>query len=511
MVDLTSRGPRDDADHRLWDLGIAQWAVEVFVQPTAGHLLGPDRQELLILPTPRSGGRSIIAAPLIPAVFGTAYEHDDLTPFGITAPAEPIRAAALIERRLLPQYADALAAITTREVAAYTPSQHELAGDSSAQPTAELPPAGTRVRASASRTAIVGDLQSHPAPASTTNPIAPRSGAPLSQHLPRIHLHRDEVGMVSAIGATDALAVLVLQRAGFVDTGVFNERWHRLPFDLGEATENTKACHAASMLIHTGFEVELDPHLRRGVQSPAGARPYAGAPGLALSRLTEQLATEPDEDLQRLQRFVLERTHGIPDQISTMLATAADRIDSWNSGNTDLVQQFRTATRIAGQVGAVLDDLLTTPDLGDRHHAPYTADPRLALARDIELVGTTASPRMAARLVQRAVLERGSGALDQLQEFLELAASRCEQYEPDPGQALQRVNALRAATSARSAAQLLPEVRHVLTGGITVLGRLQPVRRNEAAAPSGRHAPSTVGEPPTTSPAPPTDPRGHRR
>ncbi|MEY9958799.1 hypothetical protein [Streptacidiphilus sp. MAP5-52] len=132
VVDLTARGPRDDVGERLWDLGIAQWAVEVFVHPSAGRLLGPDRQELLVLTAPRSSGRSIIVAPLIPAVFGTAYEHDDLTPFGITAPAEPTRAAALIKRRLLPRYADALAAVTSREIAAYTPTLQELAGDLSA-------------------------------------------------------------------------------------------------------------------------------------------------------------------------------------------------------------------------------------------------------------------------------------------------------------------------------------------------------------------------------------------
>jgi hypothetical protein len=118
-----------------------------------------------MLTAPRSHGRSIIAAPLIPAVFGTAYEHDDLTPFGITAPAEPTRAAALIKRRLLPRYADALAAVTNREIAAYTPTLQELAGDrpagtlvlqagDPAEAALRSPLAGERVHAASSRSSV---------------------------------------------------------------------------------------------------------------------------------------------------------------------------------------------------------------------------------------------------------------------------------------------------------------------------------------------------------------------
>ncbi|MEY9958800.1 hypothetical protein [Streptacidiphilus sp. MAP5-52] len=322
--------------------------------------------------------------------------------------------------------------------------------------------------------------------------------------------------MVSAIGTPDAFAVSVLCRAGFQETGVFSERWHRLPFDLGEETENAMACHATAMLIATGYEVELDPQLYRDGQQPDGVRPYAGAPGLALARLTEQLAGEPDEDMQRLQRFVLEPTRGVPDQISTLLIAAADRTDDWESGRTaTLAPRFRTAARLAAQVGATLDDLLTTPDPSDERYAVYAADPRLALARHTEWISTTKSPRTAAVLLQRAVLERHSGSLDQLQAFLQTTAARCTQYDPDSGHtALGRTdaktNALRAGESARSAAQLLPQIRDTLADGITVLGRLQPVLRS-AAARSSRCPPVPAAEPSAPPAVSPDRSRDRRR
>jgi hypothetical protein len=336
----------------------------------------------------------------------------------------------------------------------------------------------------------------------------------LAQYTPPIHLHRDEVGMVSAIGTPDACAVSVLCRAGFHETGVFSERWHRLPFDLGEETENAMACHATAMLIATGYEVELDPHLYRG-QPPDGARPYAGAPGLALARLAEQLAGEPDEEMQLLQRFVLEPTRGVPDQISTLLNAAADRIDDWDSGRTaTLAPRFRSAAHLAAQVGATLDDLLTAPDPSDDRYAPYAADPRLSLARHAGRMRTASDPWSAAKLLQRAVFERNSGSLDQLQVFLESTATRCTQYEPGGGHTAEaragaRDNARCAGESANSAAELLPLVREAIADGITLLGRLQTASRS-AAAKSGRRTPLAAAEP-TAAPAAAIDHPHERR
>ena len=290
--------------------------------------------------------------------------------------------------------------------------------------------------------------------------------------------------MVSAHGA-DAFAVQVLHRAGFVDTGVFADRWQRLPFDLGHARENTMACHAATVLSANGYRVELDPDLRNGTDAPASAEPYAGQPGLALSRLTRHLADEPDEDLQRLQRFVLATGDGVPDQISRLFRAAADRIRQWDPGHAEaLALEFTAAAQIMDQAGAALDQVLTAPDPADRQYTPYPADPGLALARYTEAMRAATSPRNAAQMLQQGVLERRHGALDQLHDFLETTADRCAQYEPGPGHTQQgqhraQQTARRAGASARDAAQLLPQVRDTLATSVTVLGRLRPPRRSE--------------------------------
>jgi len=128
-LDLTARSIRDDIDDRLWDLGMAQWALQVFVYRAGVHLRGPGRQELLVVIAPRTAGRIIIAAPLMPADFGSVHEYDeDLPLFAISASSTPPRAAAAIERRLLPRYQDALHRIE-REAAAFTPTSQDLTGE----------------------------------------------------------------------------------------------------------------------------------------------------------------------------------------------------------------------------------------------------------------------------------------------------------------------------------------------------------------------------------------------
>lgn len=331
----------------------------------------------------------------------------------------------------------------------------------------------------------------------------------MAQLSPRIEIHRDEVGMVSAIGA-DSFAILVLHRAGFEDTGVFHNRWQRLPFDLGQERENELACQAATVLSANGYEVGLDRDLRVGVSVPVTAMPYAGKPGLALSRLVAQLESEDDEDIQRLQRFVL-APPGVAQGISSLLQAVSVRVRKW-APTSELGQQFASAAEIVEQAAAALHPELTGLALPATatYYTPYAADPITSLQRYTEAVRMAPRPWEAAILVQNAVLETRDGALDQLHEFLQVTAKRCSSYTHSAGHssdAGQRAEATAraAGASAVQAAQLLRSVPALLDGTVTSLGRLQvPPHR-----PGVTH-PASSAQPIRPSAGPFTPPPRHR-
>ncbi|GAA2672509.1 hypothetical protein GCM10010400_38080 [Streptomyces aculeolatus] len=95
---------------RLWDAaGHVAHLVDDYVYPHYALLHGPGEMQLYVTDRPLKSGEFVIA-PLVPDD-GTIMEHhfDGIDePSGITVPADPVRAAALIARRLLPTYATAL-------------------------------------------------------------------------------------------------------------------------------------------------------------------------------------------------------------------------------------------------------------------------------------------------------------------------------------------------------------------------------------------------------------------
>ncbi|MFW6724186.1 hypothetical protein ACHZ98_29360 [Streptomyces sp. MAR4 CNY-716] len=95
---------------RLWDeAGHVASFIEDYIHTDDVLLHGPDGQQLYVTHRPLRSGEFVVAA-LMPAD-ETIMEHHLVgidEPRGITVPADPVRAAALIARRLLPAYAAAL-------------------------------------------------------------------------------------------------------------------------------------------------------------------------------------------------------------------------------------------------------------------------------------------------------------------------------------------------------------------------------------------------------------------
>ncbi|WP_143094778.1 hypothetical protein [Streptacidiphilus jiangxiensis] len=116
-LDLNDQATRTDLVDRLWDQGIAHWALNDFVQPDGGCLiLGPKEQRLLLLRRPLAQRRRApyVVSGLVPGwAVELAQGRDPAN--AISIPADPVRAAALIARRLLSRYEDALHAWTEQD------------------------------------------------------------------------------------------------------------------------------------------------------------------------------------------------------------------------------------------------------------------------------------------------------------------------------------------------------------------------------------------------------------
>ncbi|MEY9956810.1 hypothetical protein [Streptacidiphilus sp. MAP5-52] len=100
---------------RLWDLGTAHGALQEFINNHIGQLSHPADLDLIVLPRPGRPDQYLVAA-LVPSGIGHAVdlEHIDPLPWAIAVPADPARAAADVQRRLLPTYQRALRAIDHR-------------------------------------------------------------------------------------------------------------------------------------------------------------------------------------------------------------------------------------------------------------------------------------------------------------------------------------------------------------------------------------------------------------
>lgn len=90
----------DAVDGRLWDMGPLGYTGFVPDRPVFSVITSLAGLQLYITPRPGRGGQFVIA-PLLPA--GTEHAHTDDVPAprGITVPTDPVKAAALVRRRLL--------------------------------------------------------------------------------------------------------------------------------------------------------------------------------------------------------------------------------------------------------------------------------------------------------------------------------------------------------------------------------------------------------------------------
>ncbi|MEC3996137.1 hypothetical protein VSR01_22520 [Actinacidiphila sp. DG2A-62] len=90
---------RKDVLGRLWDDGHVAWAVGDFVHERAALLAGPGETILLAVRRPLRPGQFLIA-PLAPPGAAASGRHA-FAPAGIAVPADPARAAAAVQQRLL--------------------------------------------------------------------------------------------------------------------------------------------------------------------------------------------------------------------------------------------------------------------------------------------------------------------------------------------------------------------------------------------------------------------------
>jgi hypothetical protein len=104
--DFAHSPARAEVIDKLWDHGHVEWALQDFVHHEAALLVGPVDELFVVLARPLHSGQFLVAAITPPGTDGTL--RTDYAPNGIAVPGDPVRAAADIERRLLPRYRQAV-------------------------------------------------------------------------------------------------------------------------------------------------------------------------------------------------------------------------------------------------------------------------------------------------------------------------------------------------------------------------------------------------------------------
>jgi hypothetical protein len=95
---------------RLWDTGHVDYIVSQYTLGHAAVLNGPDEQQLYVTDRPLYR-HQLVVAPLEPEGFKPHHISPVREPDGIAVPNDPVRAAAAVDRRLLPRYRAALDAV----------------------------------------------------------------------------------------------------------------------------------------------------------------------------------------------------------------------------------------------------------------------------------------------------------------------------------------------------------------------------------------------------------------
>ncbi|MET8577327.1 hypothetical protein [Streptomyces sp. NPDC005012] len=93
----------DPARHRIWHPGPIPTAALATADVQRSVLTSPHGLQLYVMPRP-GRPRTYVVAPMLPAGTSLLHTQDIDSPAGITVPADPVRAAASVRRRMLPDY-----------------------------------------------------------------------------------------------------------------------------------------------------------------------------------------------------------------------------------------------------------------------------------------------------------------------------------------------------------------------------------------------------------------------
>lgn len=161
---------------------------------------------------------------------------------------------------------------------------------------------------------------------------------------------RPESGVTAEGG--DELAAALLRRAGFIPQSSPMQQWYRLPYDLGEQTENEMVGHAVQMLRAARYEVDLDPSLAavadQEVSDRAG-RLDAASTAEQTAQAVPRLLDSADSALVRL-REALEASTGrwgdLPgesaQELADRLGAVCEHLAQVGRGLSDAADELRS-------------------------------------------------------------------------------------------------------------------------------------------------------------------------
>ncbi|WP_330457391.1 hypothetical protein OIB37_11060 [Streptomyces sp. NBC_00820] len=237
-------------------------------------------------------------------------------------------------------------------------------------------------------------------------PATPTSRAQENLVAPRITIHTEASGSVSAKGASDDLSATLLKHAGFQQIGDWYGRRHRLPTTTPAADRAAIATHAAEMLRAARYTVDLEPVLDTGrlaaAANPLG--PYAA--GAEVLQLTERIrGAESGADLAQAVDHLLHPEHGVLERVREALEAASEQIsdlddeayaladrfgfaaDFVSSAQSELVGSEAELPRVGASQRSHVEERAFSPLPGSRGAALATS-PAAAKARASSALGT---------------------------------------------------------------------------------------------------------------------------
>ncbi|WP_371602243.1 hypothetical protein OG345_04930 [Streptomyces sp. NBC_01220] len=205
---------------------------------------------------------------------------------------------------------------------------------------------------------------------------------------PSITITTEPSGSVSAKGATDDLAAMLLKHAGFQQIEDWYGRRHRLPTTTPPPIRAATATYAAEMLRAARYGVDLDPSLdTTRMTTPANPLgPYTA--GAELLRLTDQIrSAESGAGLQQAVDHLLHPEHGALERVREALEAAGEQITDLDDAAYQLADRFGFAAEFVSSAQSELADAgadlarvghVQRPLTGTRPQSPGLPDSRSA-------------------------------------------------------------------------------------------------------------------------------------